>query len=230
MSQVFFDPEVGGDGSTVSDDDNPATGLRNYGHVTRFVPALTQLVAVTRWTKAWCLARKAEMLELLGQTNASRAAASGHESAAQAAAADARVQATAAGASAEAASASARAAGASEAASAASALEARNGVEAVQAALAEDVIDDASISTMKTWSSQRIAVETGRASNVSYTRSGGRLSLITEVLPGGERKTVFTYSAIGDLATMAVTYGGKTRTTTFHYVGRVLAGMTTEEI
>jgi hypothetical protein len=54
MASVTFPPDVGGDGSTVSDDANPQTGLANGGHRTRFVPALGQLVAVAQWvvTKA----------------------------------------------------------------------------------------------------------------------------------------------------------------------------------
>ena len=46
MASVTFPPSVGGDGSTVSDDANPTTGLANGGHRTRFVPALGQVVAV----------------------------------------------------------------------------------------------------------------------------------------------------------------------------------------
>lgn len=46
MSSVTFSTTVGGDGSTVSDDSNPSTGLANGGHRTRFVPALSQMVAI----------------------------------------------------------------------------------------------------------------------------------------------------------------------------------------
>ncbi len=46
MSSVYFDPAVGGDGSTVSDDSNPSTGLANGGHRTRFVPAMANIVGV----------------------------------------------------------------------------------------------------------------------------------------------------------------------------------------
>ena len=46
MSSVYFNPSVGGDGSTVTDDNNPTTGLGDGGHRTRFVPALSQVVAV----------------------------------------------------------------------------------------------------------------------------------------------------------------------------------------
>lgn len=46
MASVTFPTTVGGDGSTVSDDSNPSTGLANGGHRTRFVPALSQMVAI----------------------------------------------------------------------------------------------------------------------------------------------------------------------------------------
>jgi hypothetical protein len=46
MTSVTFPPGLGGDGSTVTDDANPSTGLANGGHRTRFVPALQQAVAV----------------------------------------------------------------------------------------------------------------------------------------------------------------------------------------
>lgn len=46
MASVTFPVSVGGDGSTVSDDSSPTTGLGNGGHRTRFVPALSQVVAV----------------------------------------------------------------------------------------------------------------------------------------------------------------------------------------
>lgn len=46
MTAVTFPPALGGDGSTVTDDANPATGLANGGHRARFVPALQQAVAV----------------------------------------------------------------------------------------------------------------------------------------------------------------------------------------
>ena len=50
MASVTFPPAVGGDGSTVSDDSNPTTGLGNGGHRTRFVPTLVQMVAVAQNT------------------------------------------------------------------------------------------------------------------------------------------------------------------------------------
>lgn len=48
MASVFFDPAVGGDASTVTDDSSPTTGLDNGGHRTRFVPALAQIVAIAQ--------------------------------------------------------------------------------------------------------------------------------------------------------------------------------------
>lgn len=47
MASVTFPPALGGDGSTVTDDDNPNTGLGNDGHRVRFVPALRQTVVMT---------------------------------------------------------------------------------------------------------------------------------------------------------------------------------------
>ena len=46
MASVTFLEAVGGDGSTVTDDADPTTGLDGRGYVDRFVPALAQVVAV----------------------------------------------------------------------------------------------------------------------------------------------------------------------------------------
>ena len=46
MTSVTFPTNIGGDGSTVSDDDNASTGLRNGGWRTRFVPCFTNQVAI----------------------------------------------------------------------------------------------------------------------------------------------------------------------------------------
>lgn len=51
MASVNFSENVGGDGSTVTDDSNPTTGLAQDGHRARFVPALAQVVAVAAWVK-----------------------------------------------------------------------------------------------------------------------------------------------------------------------------------
>lgn len=49
MSSVTFSTTVGGDGSTVTDDNNATTGLRDGGWKTRFVPCFTQQVAVANY-------------------------------------------------------------------------------------------------------------------------------------------------------------------------------------
>jgi hypothetical protein len=46
MASVTFDTVVGGDGSTVTDDDSPSTGLGNGGSILRLVPMMAQVVAV----------------------------------------------------------------------------------------------------------------------------------------------------------------------------------------
>lgn len=52
MASVTFDPALGGDGSTVTDDADPTTGLANGGHRTRFVPALAQAVVMAGTAKS----------------------------------------------------------------------------------------------------------------------------------------------------------------------------------
>lgn len=51
---VTFSTAIGGDGSTVTDDDNATTGLRNGGWRTRFVPCFTNQVSIANYvvTKA----------------------------------------------------------------------------------------------------------------------------------------------------------------------------------
>ena len=46
MASVYFDPLAGGDGSTVTDDDNATTGLGNGGALIRLVPMFQQIVNV----------------------------------------------------------------------------------------------------------------------------------------------------------------------------------------
>jgi len=55
MASVTFNEDIGGDGSTVTDDGNASTGLAQDGHRTRFVPALAQIVAVASWVKTTAL-------------------------------------------------------------------------------------------------------------------------------------------------------------------------------
>jgi hypothetical protein len=51
---VTFSTAIGGDGSTVTDDDNATTGLRDGGWRTRFVPCFTNQVSIANYvvTKA----------------------------------------------------------------------------------------------------------------------------------------------------------------------------------
>jgi hypothetical protein len=48
VNTVYFDPAAGGDGSTVTDDDNATTGLGNGGHLLRLVAAMQQVVNVAK--------------------------------------------------------------------------------------------------------------------------------------------------------------------------------------
>lgn len=48
VDSVTFLESVGGDGSTITGDANPTTGLANGGHRKRFVNALAQVVAVAQ--------------------------------------------------------------------------------------------------------------------------------------------------------------------------------------
>jgi hypothetical protein len=50
VNTVYFDPAAGGDGSTVTDDDNATTGLGNGGHLLRLVAAMQQVVNVAKAT------------------------------------------------------------------------------------------------------------------------------------------------------------------------------------
>jgi len=80
MASVYFDPAVGGDGSTVTDDTSPTTGLANGGHRTRFVPSLAQIVAVA--TNAITSATNASTSAGTATTKAAEALASANAAAA----------------------------------------------------------------------------------------------------------------------------------------------------
>ncbi len=49
-NSVTFPSAIGGDNSTVTDDDNATTGLANGGAIVRLVPMFSQMVAVCSWT------------------------------------------------------------------------------------------------------------------------------------------------------------------------------------
>lgn len=76
MGSVTFPPELGGDGSTVTDDANPTTGLAQGGHRTRFVPALAQVVAVAGFVVGRVAAAAESAAEALGYKNQAAAFAS----------------------------------------------------------------------------------------------------------------------------------------------------------
>ena len=71
MTSVTFLASAGGDGSTVTDDSNSVTGLANGGHRTRFIPALTQTVAVASKTvqMAGAVAATANVVVWVSGTN-----------------------------------------------------------------------------------------------------------------------------------------------------------------
>ncbi|ACT50860.1 hypothetical protein [Methylovorus glucosotrophus] len=66
MANVTFPTALGGDGSTVSDDNDPVTGLGNGGHRTRFVPSLKNIVAIAQMVvnTTTNLASKASQVDL----------------------------------------------------------------------------------------------------------------------------------------------------------------------
>ena len=89
MASVTFSASVGGDGSTVTDDSSPSTGLDAGGHRTRFVPCLAQTVAVAAYTvgRATAAASSASA----AATSASNAASSASAAAGSASSAAAAV-------------------------------------------------------------------------------------------------------------------------------------------
>jgi hypothetical protein len=215
MSSVFFDPEIGGDGSTVSDDADPNTGLRNYGWTTRFIPALAQLVAVATWTQDWVAARKNEIEMADGTAQEAAITASG-------AAATASQAAASAGASAQTASSAAEVA-----------TQMRNEAATIRDQTQEiatgEVIDDGEIVLVKTWSSVKLADELGLATDASFTYTDGVLTGVVEQLPGGRRESVLEYSE-GALTAVTVTLAGRARRTTYTYTAGALTGISVDDI
>lgn len=65
MTSVYFDPALGGDGSTVSDDADPTTGLKKGGHRTRFALALNQMIAMIGFSKTQATAAAASAASAL---------------------------------------------------------------------------------------------------------------------------------------------------------------------
>lgn len=123
MGSVTFSTAVGGDGSTVTDDDNATTGLRNGGWRTRFVPALTQEVAVA-----------GNVVTNATAALASKNAAASSATAAAGSATTSAAQATNSSNSATASASSATASASSATSAAASATSANNSVAAIATA------------------------------------------------------------------------------------------------
>lgn len=109
MATVYFDPAAGGDGSTVTDDSSPTTGLGSGGHRTRFVPCLSNVVAVgnqavTKAAEATTSASTATTKANTATTKASEASTSAANAAASAASAASSASSTASAVSTHAAS------------------------------------------------------------------------------------------------------------------------------
>ncbi|MCK5769463.1 hypothetical protein [Algiphilus sp.] len=117
MASVTFPAGLGGDGSTVTDDDNASTGLGNGGHRLRFVPALAQTVVMAQTAKD----RAAAAASSAGAASTSETNAGNSATAAAGSASAASTSETNAGNSASAASTSEDNAADSETAAAASA-------------------------------------------------------------------------------------------------------------
>lgn len=94
MASVTFPPELGGDGSTITDDDNPNTGLENDGHRECFVPALKNAVAVAGNAKDSAAQARTDRLNATSAAAQAVGAKTTAETAAQTAT-DAATQATA---------------------------------------------------------------------------------------------------------------------------------------
>jgi len=69
MNSVTFLSSVGGDGSTVTDNADPETGLGNGGHRSRFIPALAQTVAIANNTVAKAIQAAASAAQALESEN-----------------------------------------------------------------------------------------------------------------------------------------------------------------
>lgn len=93
MTSATFPAALGGDGSTVTDDADPTTGLANGGHRVRFVPALAQTVIMAQTASDKAAAAFADAEKTAEDRNAvasdkvaAQAARSGADSSANAAA------------------------------------------------------------------------------------------------------------------------------------------------
>jgi hypothetical protein len=137
MATVTFPVALGGDGNTYTDDKDPSTGLDGGGHRTRFVPILSQTVAMAQTAKDKADAAAASQA---AAASSATAAASSQTAAAASAAAAATSQ-SAANASATAAATSASNAASSQASASSSQSAAAASASASAASAASALID-----------------------------------------------------------------------------------------
>lgn len=244
MSSVYFDPALGGDGTTVTDDGNPSTGLANGGHRTRFVPAMANVIGVATFV----------------QTKAAQAAADA--STATTKASDASGYASAASGSAASAAAAYdafddRYLGAKSSdptldndgntllvgamywrTTATVGLKVWNGSAWVAAALSSAVaaaISSSAVGKVTATDVQaaigqldkRTTYESDHASSVTYSyNASSQLTGVSETVDGLSRSTTLTYNADGSVNTVAVTFDGSTKTRTFAYSAGQCTGST----
>lgn len=77
MASVTFDTVVGGDGSTVTDDDDPSTGLGNGGALLRLVPMMANVVNVANDVIVNASAADSDAIAAAASAATATAAASG---------------------------------------------------------------------------------------------------------------------------------------------------------
>lgn len=226
MSSVFFDLAVGGDGSTVTDDSNPSTGLANGGHRARLVPAMAQVVAVAGFVvnKAADAAAAESVATAaaigLAQFNdvylgakTSDPTLDNDGNALQVGAMYWRSSGTVG-------------------------LKVYTGSAWVYAALSSAIAAGVSLTPVGQITAtdmqsaaeqidQRISSESIHASAQSATYNGsGQLTGITETVDGYTRSTTLTYNSDGTLNTEAITYRGVTKTRTHSYSSGQWSGST----
>lgn len=226
MSSVFFDLAVGGDGSAVTDDSNPSTGLANGGHRTRLVPAMAQVVAVAGFVvnKAADAAAAESVATAaaigLAQFNdvylgakTSDPTLDNDGNALQVGAMYWRSSGTVG-------------------------LKVYTGSAWVYAALSSAIAAGVSLTPVGQITAtdmqssaaqidQRISSESIHASAQSATYNGsGQLTGITETVDGYTRSTTLTYNSDGTLNTEAITYRGVTKTRTHSYSSSQWSGST----
>ncbi|MEW9585522.1 hypothetical protein [Paraburkholderia sp. DGU8] len=84
-NQVTFPTNVGGDGSTVTDDSNATTGLANGGFRVRLLPMFTQIIAIANWILGTASTVSTNATNAAGSASAASTSASNAASSASAA-------------------------------------------------------------------------------------------------------------------------------------------------